>query len=135
MPKKHLPSRPFISNPGPHNSVLNRHNIPVMDLFLYARSFHTAAKKLAGALEHDSGPLTDFNACPVVFMYRHAVELHLKALVLGEGGNFLGTKPDTLSIQKTHSVSCLAFTRSSAPSHRPLEIERPIYCAACRTSG
>lgn len=41
-------------------------------------------------------------------MYRHAVELHLKALVLGEGGNFLATKPDTLSIHKTHSVSWLA---------------------------
>src|SRR5450432_33952 len=125
-------SRLLASDPGLHKAVLNWRNVPKLDLWLHARSFHTAAKKLAGALEHDSGPLTDFNACPVVFMYRHAVELHLKALVLGEGGNFLGTKPDTLSIQKTHSVSCLAFTRSSAPSHRPLEIERPIYCAACR---
>jgi hypothetical protein len=99
--------RPFISKTEPHNTM-NRHNIPVTDLFLYARSFHTAAKKLAGALEHDSGPFTDFNACPAVFMYRHAVELHMKALVLGDGGNFLATKPDDLSVHKTHSVSWLA---------------------------
>jgi hypothetical protein len=101
-------SRLLASDPGLHKAVLNWRNVPKLDLWLHARSFHTAAKKLAGALEHDSGPLTDFNACPVVFMYRHAVELHLKALVLGDGSNFLETKPDTLSIQKTHSVSWLA---------------------------
>lgn len=100
--------RLFISDPGPHNTVLNWHNIPQKDFFLYAKAFHKAAKKLAGALELDSGPFTDFDVCPVVFMYRHAVELHLKALVLGEGINFLATKPDTLSIYKTHSVSWLA---------------------------
>jgi hypothetical protein len=87
---------------------LSRHDIPHKDLFLYARSFHTAAKKLAGALEGDSGPFTDFDTCPVVFMYRHAVELHLKAMVLGEGANFLATKPDPISISKTHSVFWLA---------------------------
>ena len=41
-------------------------------------------------------------------MYRHALELHLKALILGDGGNFLVTKPDRLSVYKTHSVSWLA---------------------------
>jgi len=41
-------------------------------------------------------------------MYRHALVLHLKALVLGEGGNFLATRPDALSAHKTHSVSWLA---------------------------
>jgi hypothetical protein len=86
----------------------NRRNVPPQDLFLYARSFHMAAKKLADALEVDSGPVTEFAACPVVFMYRHALELHLKAIVLGEGGNFLDTKPDRISIGKTHSVSWLA---------------------------
>ena len=41
-------------------------------------------------------------------MYRFAVELSLKALVLGEASNFLAVKPDALSIHKTHSVSWLA---------------------------
>jgi hypothetical protein len=78
------------------------------DLGLYARSFHMAAKKLAEAVEPVPNLLTEFNVCPVVFMYRHALELHLKALVLGEGGNFLATRPDHLSIMKTHSVSWLS---------------------------
>ena len=80
----------------------------MQDSFLYARSFHTAAKKLAASLQLAPNPFTGFDVSPVVFMYRHAVELHLKALVLGEGGNFLATTPDALSVHKTHSVSWLA---------------------------
>jgi hypothetical protein len=78
------------------------------DLWLYALSFHEAARKLAGALEPGPGPFAEVNASPVVFMYRHAIELHLKAIVLGDGGNFLPTKPDALSVHKTHSISWLA---------------------------
>ena len=40
--------------------------------------------------------------------YRKAVELSLKVLVLGEGGNFLPTKRDPISVHKTRSVSWLA---------------------------
>src|ERR1035437_3954372 len=104
MKKKPSPGSRLISNSGPHNPVVNRHNVPAKDLFLYARSFHKAAKALA-ALDLDSGPFTEFDISPVVFMYRHAVELHLKAMVLGAGGKFLATKPDALSVHKTHSVS------------------------------
>jgi hypothetical protein len=56
----------------------------------------------------DANAPGDFAACPVVFLYRHALELHLKEIVLGGGGNFLATKPDHLSVMKTHSVSWLA---------------------------
>jgi hypothetical protein len=107
MKKKRTPSSRPISNSGPNNPVVNRHNVPAKDLFLYARSFHKAAKALAG-FQLDASPLADFDVFPVVFMYRHAVELHLKALVLGEGGNFLATRPDALSVHKTHAVSWLA---------------------------
>jgi hypothetical protein len=107
MKKKRSPGSRLISNSGPHNPVVNRHNVPAKDLFLYARSFHKAAKTLA-AFQLDASPLADFDVAPAVFMYRHAVELHLKAMVLGEGGNFLATKPDALSVHKTHSVSWLA---------------------------
>jgi hypothetical protein len=105
--KPSIGTRLPVSNPRPHKGVLNWRKVPERDLWLYARSFHKAAKKLAGALELDAGPATYFDACPVVFMYRHAVELHLKAVVLGDGGNFLATKPDALSVHKTHSVSWL----------------------------
>src|ERR1017187_6720067 len=108
MLKKTSRTRLSASTPGPHKAVLNWPKHPEQDLWFYARSFHMAAKKLAGALDLDSGQFTDFDVAPVVFMYRHAVELHLKALVLGEGGNFLATRPDALSVHKTHSVSWLA---------------------------
>src|ERR1039457_4742172 len=107
MKKKRSPgSRLTVSDPRPQNAALNWPNIPSRDIFLHAQSFHKAAKALA-AFQLDASPLADFDVSPVVFMYRHAVELHLKALVLGEGGNFLATKPDALSVHKTHSVSWL----------------------------
>ena len=109
MKKKPSPgSRLFFPTPGPHSPASKCYSIPAADLFLYARSFHTAAKKLAGLLQLDTRQSADSDVSPVVFIYRHAVELHLKAVVLGDGGNFLATKPDALSVHKTHSVSWLA---------------------------
>ncbi len=87
---------------------MNSRSIPNNDLFLYARSFHKAAKTLAGALGLNTGPFIDPNTYPVVLMYRQAVELHLKALVLGEGRNFLRMKPDPASIDRIHSLHRLA---------------------------
>lgn len=78
------------------------------DLFLYARSFQKAAQALAESLQVEGNPVSEVDYSPVVFMYRHALELHLTALVMGDGGNFLATKPDPLSIHKTHSASWLA---------------------------
>jgi hypothetical protein len=109
MKKKPSPgSRQSISNTRPQYSALNWRNVPAKDLFLYARSFHQAAKALAASFQPETSRFSDFDACPVILMYRQAVELHLKALVLGDGGNFLTTKPDALSVHKTHSVSWLA---------------------------
>jgi hypothetical protein len=81
--------------------------VPVDDLGSYARSFHEAAKALAGSLR-GGDRVSDVDFSPVVFMYRHALELHLKAIVLGGGSGFLASKPDSLSVHKTHSVSWLA---------------------------
>jgi hypothetical protein len=109
MKKKPLSgTRLPVSNPGPHKAVLNRRHLPADDLFLYAQSFHKAAKTLAAAFQADANPSAEADASAVVFMYRHAVELYLKAIALGEGGNFLATKPNALSVHKTHSVSWLA---------------------------
>ena len=63
---------------------------------------------MALAVELAPGPFTKFAASPVVFMYRHVLELHLKAVILGDGSNFLVTKPDRMSVSKTHSVSWLS---------------------------
>src|ERR1035437_492683 len=101
-------SHPLASTPGPQSRVPVRHYTPPKDLFLYARSFHKAAKALAASFQADANPFAEAEVSAVVFMYRHAVELHLKAMVLGDGGNFLATKPDALSVHKIHSVSWLA---------------------------
>lgn len=82
-------------------------HIPPDDL-LHARSFHNAAKTLAAAFRAGEHIFPEADASPVVFMYRHAVELFLKAIVLGEGGNFLETEPDPISVGKTHSLPWLA---------------------------
>jgi hypothetical protein len=77
--KKKPPSGPRlpVSNPSPHKTVLNWRNIPERDLCFHARSFHKAAKTLAGSLQR---PFTDSDVSPIVFTYRRALELHLKAL-------------------------------------------------------
>jgi hypothetical protein len=109
VPGHDKPSRrSFVSNPGLHHGVPSLPRDRELDLWLYAHAFHQAAKTLAGALKHEAGPIADRDISPVVFMYRQAVELHLKALVLGEGGNFLAAKPDALSVHRTHSVPWLA---------------------------
>jgi hypothetical protein len=100
--------RLVMSNPEKHPSIQDWHNVPEEEFFLYARAFRAAAKKMALAVELAPGPSAKFAACPVVFMYRRALELHLKALILGDGGNFLATNPDRLSVYRTHSVSWLS---------------------------
>jgi hypothetical protein len=108
MRKKSAARRSLVAKPETHVSTLKPQNDNTKDLFLHARSFHIAAKKLAGTLEFGSGPFAGFDVAPVVFLYRHALELHLKAIILGEGGNFLGTRPDVISVSNSHSVSWLA---------------------------
>ena len=53
---------------------------------LYARAFHKAGEDLAHKPKLDRGGLSSFDACPIVFLYRQAIELYLKALLqeLGE---------------------------------------------------
>lgn len=126
MKKKRPNPSLFAFKPGPHNTVLNWHNIPGQDLFLYARSFHEAAKALATSFQPDTNHLTDFDACPIVFRYRHALELHLKAMVLGEGSNFLAIKLDPLSIYKTHSVHGLSNPALSIPPAEPPSTVKPM---------
>jgi hypothetical protein len=94
--------------PDQHHRILDWHKVPEEEFYSYARALHATAQEMAAAMEANPGASAKYAACPVLFMYRHALELTLKALVLGDGINFLATKPDTLSVYKTHSVSWLA---------------------------
>ena len=44
--------------------------------------------------------------CPIVLLYRQALEIHLK-LTVGEGSNFLKTRTDPISLSGTHSLRWL----------------------------
>jgi hypothetical protein len=83
------------------------HNGGDVEIHLYARSLHKAAKTLIETLDLEPNPKTAWDACPVVLLYREAIERHLKALV-GEGSNFLPSPTDPLSLAKTHSLRWLA---------------------------
>src|ERR1051325_8328344 len=106
--KPPVPSLPLASERAPQDSALDRRNLHRKDLFFHARSFHLAAKRLAGILQFGSSSFAEFDVWPVIVLYRHALELHLNAIVLCGGGNFLGRKPDVISIFNSRSVSWLA---------------------------
>jgi len=59
-------------------------------------------------LQLDPGPFNEIDPAPVYFLYRHALELQLKAIALGDAGNLLAHKPDKISGHKSHSLSWLA---------------------------
>lgn len=60
--------------------VLNWHGRPTEKLGSYAEAYHSAARRL-----FETSPpadLHDINACPIVFLYRHSLELHLKEILI-----------------------------------------------------
>jgi hypothetical protein len=63
------------------NVVLNFRGDSVSEFGYYAESFHEAAKYLVDKVEASHG-YSDLDACPIVFMYRHSLELYLKAIVI-----------------------------------------------------
>jgi hypothetical protein len=83
------------------------HNGGDIEIHLYARSVHKAAQTLIATLDLTPNTRTAWDACPVVLLYRQAVELHLKALV-DEGSNFLKERTDSITLYKTHSLRWLA---------------------------
>jgi hypothetical protein len=83
------------------------HNGGDVEIGLYARSLHRAAKTLIATLNLEPNPKTAWDATPIILLYRQAVELHLKSLV-GEGSNFLPSTIDSITLYKTHSLRWLA---------------------------
>lgn len=84
--------------------ILHWHDVPKEEYRFYAHAFHKAARMLAANTNLDKKVHADWDACPVVSMYRHALELHLKSLVLGSGINFLSQKPDLEFVHRTNSL-------------------------------
>jgi len=83
------------------------HNGGDTEILQYARSLQKAATTLVGKLELDQSSRTAWDVCPVVSLYRQALEIHLKMLV-GEGSKFLASPTDPISLSTTHSLRWLA---------------------------
>ena len=71
----------FAPSNGPDCVILNWAEHPEEDLKYYAEAFHNMAKKLASQYK-DEWPLSSFEACPIVYLYRHSFELYLKATLV-----------------------------------------------------
>lgn len=83
------------------------HNGAEVEIGMYARSLHKAAKLLLESLDRKENPKTAWDAGPIITLYKQAVELQMKFLV-GEGGRFLASPTDHLTLAKTHSLRWLA---------------------------
>jgi len=102
---------PVLRSPKPKEVAQARdrswHNGGDIEIGFYARSLQKAAKRLIATLDLEPNPKAAWDACPVILLYRQAIELRLKSLV-GEGSNFLKERTDPLSLAKTHSLRWLA---------------------------
>src|SRR5579863_10004515 len=100
-------SRPSKTKAGTRSLIESWHGGGDIEILQYARSLQRAAWTLLGKPEREQKPRTDWDACPVVLLYRQALEINLKVLV-GEGSNFLPSPTDPISLFGTTSLRWLA---------------------------
>lgn len=91
------------------NVVVNFTQDPINDLAAFAHGYHKAGKRLASALA--SAPdYSDYDGYPILFLYRHALELYLKTFVY-RGAKLVhlldSGEVDTSELLKDHSLSKL----------------------------
>jgi hypothetical protein len=67
------------------NVVLNFTSYPKGELAVYGLAYRDAADALVNNLRHRHG-YSDVDACPIVFLYRHSIELYMKAIILWGAG-------------------------------------------------
>lgn len=86
--------------------VLNWHGQPINEFGLFAEAYHCAAKRLASDYGNTRS-IRDFEATPILFLYRHALELYLKAFIIS--GSFLLPRelPKIKTYLKSHRISDL----------------------------
>jgi len=104
---KTLTSRFSKSRTGSRSPFESWHGGGDTEIYFYARSLQNAAHTLVGNLNVDQKARNDWDTCPVVLLYRQALEIHLKMLV-GEGSTFLPSPTDPISLSGTHSLRWLA---------------------------
>lgn len=90
------------------NTVLNRHQAPQKEFHLYGESFWNAAKTLLKNEALDKRPIASFDASVIVYLYRHALELFLKEILIGRGGDLVDPPPSPKTVvEAKHSLTKL----------------------------
>ena len=96
--------------------ILNWRGTPEEEFTLYAEAYHQVAKEAAEEFQNyqypgnDKLPIDDFRAYPVVFLYRHSLELYIKDVILA-GAPMLQIRNMTIidrdKLLKTHNLDIL----------------------------
>ncbi len=108
----------LFSKAGTRNEtvLLNWQDTPEEEFTLYAEAYHKVANEAVTALKNyqDAGfhkvPLDDFRAYPIVFLYRHSLELYMKAVILAAVPMLMmkdDTEIDREKLLNTHSLDSL----------------------------
>jgi hypothetical protein len=99
--------RLFVENKS-GNTVLNWHHAPEKEFHLYGQAFWNAGKALLQNERLDRLPIASFDASPIVYLYRHALELFLKEILIGRGGELISPSPSPETVlNKNHSLTQL----------------------------
>jgi hypothetical protein len=89
------------------NVVFNFRGRAINDLSAFAAGYHEAGKTLISKMESVAG-YRDYEGYPILFLYRHALELYLKAIVY-RGAQLLGLisdeKPNTEKLLTSHKLT------------------------------
>jgi len=92
-----------------HNTVLNWRREPEKEFHVYGDAFWNAAKTLLSRNEElDKQPIASFDACVIVYLYRQALELYLKGILIGRGGELIDPRPSPETVLNAgHSLTKL----------------------------
>lgn len=108
-PHRGVRVRPFINISDPGNVVFNFTRDPIGDLTAYAFGYKEAAKLLVAEFSRSS-PRPDYEGYPILYLYRHSLELYLKAIVY-RSARLLGLmgkdKPDLTRLFTRHELAPL----------------------------
>jgi hypothetical protein len=108
MSRKTSSPKLFVRNDGHNNTVLNWHRAPEKEFRFYGEAFWRAGKKLLENEALDRLPIASFDACVVVYLYRHALELFLKEILIGRGGELVDPRPSAETVvNASHSLTKL----------------------------
>jgi hypothetical protein len=99
--------RLFVKNKY-NNTVLNWHREPEKEFHLYGEAFWNAAKTLLQNEALDKQPIASFDASVIVYLYRHALELFLKEILIGRGADLVDPRPSPqMVVNAGHSLTKL----------------------------